>query len=584
MLIGKQLGPFAIDKELGSGAMGAVYRAKYVKTGAFVAIKVMAPGVGAGEQAMARFEREAAILKQLKHPNIVRLFATGRFHGQPFYAMEYIEGESLDHSMARRGRLTWEEVVKLGIALCDALQHAHDKGIIHRDLKPSNLMVLRDDTIKLTDFGIAKDLDMTGLTSAHCTVGTAAYMSPEQCKGERDLTHKSDLYSLGVVLYELVTGRKPFSAETPMDMFLQHVQGKFERPSRVVLDMPIWMDTLICQLLEKKPELRPMNASMVGSVLAQIRDKVASQKSAGVDAVEKRRADRTPFDPADPDEQDKQAAKTLKMAMGKAKPKRRKKLPPFLQRKWVQAGGIIAALLMIVGAIYWASRPPRPETLYERAAKLMKSSDTDDWETARDGPIAEYLDRYGHDNSKTTRQVQDWADMVDILVAERHLSKPYWRSNANTPEEKRAGNATVHEERDEYLEAKDDWQELAKAKDTIAEVDRPYILVAEHHLDQMEKSEAKEAELASRLALSNETPDFSRFDDEIELLAAEAIWKSKHCVTSDDFRKAQEKWDDLKSKSSKKERLWQFMASRNKQSLKVMEARNSKEPPPGSGQ
>src|SRR5262249_20731467 len=163
-------GPFEIDKELGSGAMGAVYRARYAKTGAFVAIKVMSPSLGSSEPAMARFEREASILKQLKHPNIVRLLATGKYHGQPFYAMEFIEGESLDHVLERRGRMTWEEIVSLGKPLCAALQHAHEKGIVHRDLKPSNLMILPDGTVKLTDFGIAKDLDVTQLTSAHCTV------------------------------------------------------------------------------------------------------------------------------------------------------------------------------------------------------------------------------------------------------------------------------------------------------------------------------------------------------------------------------------------------------------------------------
>src|SRR5207244_10975255 len=127
----------------------------------------------------------------------------------PFYAMEYCEGESLDRALARRGRLTWEEVVTLGTQLCDALQHAHLKCIIHRDLKPSNVMILPNGTIKLMDFGIAKDVDVTALTAANSTVGTAAYMSPEQCRGERELTPKSDLYSLGIMVYELMTGTKP---------------------------------------------------------------------------------------------------------------------------------------------------------------------------------------------------------------------------------------------------------------------------------------------------------------------------------------------------------------------------------------
>src|SRR5206468_9649378 len=140
-----------------------------------------------------RFEREWEILKQLKHPNIVRLIATGRISGTPFYAMEFVEGEALDEVMARRGRISWEEVVRLGRQLCAALQHAHEKGIVHRDLKPSNLIMLKDDTLKLTDFGIAKDMDVTALTAQNLTVGTAAYMSPEQCRGEKTVSAKSDL-------------------------------------------------------------------------------------------------------------------------------------------------------------------------------------------------------------------------------------------------------------------------------------------------------------------------------------------------------------------------------------------------------
>src|SRR5437660_438019 len=222
---GLQIGPFVVEGELGAGAMGAVYRARHLETGEHVAIKIVAPGLGSNPTIMARFKREAAILKQLRHPNIVRLVATGKFQGTPFYAMEYVDGESLDHVIARRGRLTWEEVVEFGQQLCAALQHAHEAGIIHRDLKPSNVMILPDGTVKLTDFGIAKDMDRTQLTAAHCTVGTAAYMSPEQCKGDRGLTTRSDLYSLGVMFYELLTGHKPFHADNSMDMFTQHLTG-----------------------------------------------------------------------------------------------------------------------------------------------------------------------------------------------------------------------------------------------------------------------------------------------------------------------------------------------------------------------
>src|SRR5207248_1928243 len=132
----------------------------------------------------------------------------------------------------------------------------------------------------------------------NCTVGTAAYMSPEQCRGERDLTSRSDLYSLGVMFYELVTGQKPFKADSPMDMFMLHVQGTFERPSRLVLDIPVWLDNLICQLLEKKPEQRPRDAAMVAETLSRIKEKVEAQRSAGED-ISKARGGRPLLDDQD---------------------------------------------------------------------------------------------------------------------------------------------------------------------------------------------------------------------------------------------------------------------------------------------
>src|SRR4051812_45085280 len=131
MQVGQKIGPFVVDRELGAGAMGAVYRAKHAETGQRVAIKVVSQSLATNDTALARFKREAAILKQLNHPNIVRLVATGKLGGSPFYAMEYVEGESLDRVMARRDKITWEHMVAIGTQLCAALQHAHEQGIVH---------------------------------------------------------------------------------------------------------------------------------------------------------------------------------------------------------------------------------------------------------------------------------------------------------------------------------------------------------------------------------------------------------------------------------------------------------------------
>lgn len=348
MLKDEKIGPFTVSRELGSGAMGSVYLADFAQqdgTSVPVALKIVNIGLLGNESALARFEREAAILKQLKHPHIVRLIATGRYRKTPFIAMEYVNGEPLDKVLARRTRIGWETVVDYSKQLCLALQHAHEKGIIHRDLKPSNLMLTLEGVLKLTDFGIAKDTDVTALTGANSTIGTAAYMSPEQCKGDKFISNKSDLYSLGVVLYELITGRKPFHAENTVDMFLKHVNDTPVRPAKLVPDLPVWLDNLIMFLLEKEKDRRPMDAATVGKMLADIEDKVQTQQSAGAVAAAARRSSRAIAGQTF-NEEDREAARALK-----GKKKKKKKSGPWYLRPWAKAIPIVFGIGLVATGI-----------------------------------------------------------------------------------------------------------------------------------------------------------------------------------------------------------------------------------------
>ncbi len=556
MLIGQQLGPFLVEKELGSGAMGTVYRGIYTKTKQRVAIKVMAPGLIGNEQSRARFTREANILKQFNHPNIVRLFATGKHQGLLYYAMEYIEGESLDHVLARRGRLSWEEICTFGQQLCSALQHSHDRGVIHRDLKPSNLMILPDGTLKLTDFGIAKDLDVTQLTEANCTVGTASYMSPEQCRGERNLTNKSDIYSMGIVFYELLTGRKPFICETVMDMFMAHVQGTFERPSRLVLDVPKWLDTLICQMMEKKPEQRPLSAAVIAASLSQVMEKVEALQSAGVDAARKRTIDRAPGD-APPDQKDREAAQTL---LGK---KRKKKKPrdPFYTRLWFQIVGIVVLVSAMGGILYAIFAPPSLSGLYHQAERLMASQDPEDWNRARSGPISAYLNRTGLPENDETRKMREWANRVDMREKENLLSRMVRNKNVKPQNDMEATalEAVRAEEVGDLGSAAHNWREV-KEKYQNEGGARPWMALAERRLVELDQVPQRVALLRKWV---HDTQELGYPPPEIQAPLQKQAFLAMRYERFGDLFAAEHAWAQMKTETEKNldERLWFLVAS-----------------------
>jgi eukaryotic-like serine/threonine-protein kinase len=544
MLIGKDLGPYNVDKELGSGAMGAVFRAKNRKSGERVAIKLMSLALGSSETAVNRFTREIAILKQLDHPNIVKYKGSGRYHGSPFYIMEYVEGESLDHILYRRGRLPWEEVVEIGISLCAGLQHAHDKGIIHRDLKPSNLMILKDGVVKLTDFGIAKDTDVTALTAANSTVGTAAYMSPEQCRGVRDISHKTDLYSMGIMFFELLTGKKPFAGETAMEVFLQHAnKTDYKRPSEIVMEVPIWLNTLVDQLMEKEPGKRPLNAKAVADSLLLIKEKIEAQRSAGVEAATKRRVDKARGDKK-LDEEDKDAARAM---LGK---KKKKKAAPFYTKGWFTVLALLTVALGIGVFVYFAFlRTPSAESLYSEA-QTLKASDP---KAAREGPIADFL-RY-HPNDEKIGAVRSWADDIDFdtLDKQMHNRRNSPLKFATTPEEDLFRKALKDEDEGKFKEAADAWAELSKKKTAPGPDMRAWGLIGERYLQQLNGLDAFYQSL-QRKVKENAKPGDDREKDALDAVRAEMEKKSA----------ARTKWDELKRSTERsiENHHWHVLAAK----------------------
>ncbi len=249
---------YEVKEKIGSGGMGTVYRARDVNLDRWVALKVLPPGLQDQDEALERFRREARALARLKHPHVAAVYDAHVEHGFPYLVMEFIEGETLEQRLQRRGRLSVAEVVRLGIELADALEHIHSHRIVHRDVKTANVILGPDGRAVLADFGIA--LVATLPRISHGGMGTPEYMSPEQAEG-RDLDGRSDLYSLGVVLYECLTGTVPFqragASLADLTALMQHIVATpMPDPREVATEIPDGLVEILTRCTAKRPEDR----------------------------------------------------------------------------------------------------------------------------------------------------------------------------------------------------------------------------------------------------------------------------------------------------------------------------------------
>ncbi len=248
-MIGKTISHYKILEELGRGGMGVVYLAEDMKLDRKVALKFLAPGALGGTEEKARFAHEAKAAAALAHPNICTIHEIDEYEGQSFIAMEYVEGESLK-SMIEKGPLAIEYVMDIGMQLAAGLQEAHEKGIIHRDIKPANIMITSKDRIKIMDFGLAKLRGKTMLTKEGTTLGTVSYMSPEQARGD-EVDSRTDIWSLGVVLYEMITGRMPFKGEYEQAVIYSILNDVPAPPTALRTDVPIELERVMLKCLAK---------------------------------------------------------------------------------------------------------------------------------------------------------------------------------------------------------------------------------------------------------------------------------------------------------------------------------------------
>ncbi len=256
-------GRYRIERPLGRGAMAVVYLAYDEELQRRVAIKILAEHLGADESIRTRFLREARVASRLSHPNVVQVYDANAAGGRLFIVMEHVPGSTLSES----GKVPYDKAVELALQACAGLQHAHEAGLVHRDVKPANLLLREDGVLKIADFGIARVADATELTKQGTILGTAAYLAPEQGAGER-VGPPADIYSVGAVLYELLTGRRPYEVDSLAELADRQRAGVIAPPRDLDRSIPEGIEAAVMHALAREPSFRPASAADFAQELA----------------------------------------------------------------------------------------------------------------------------------------------------------------------------------------------------------------------------------------------------------------------------------------------------------------------------
>ncbi len=256
---------YQLDERIGSGGMADVYKATDLLLNRPVAIKILHDQFKRDTEFINKFQREARAAARLSHPNIVNIYDVGVSEGDHYIVMEYVPGKTLKDKIQQDGHLSTEEALRIAREIAEALAHAHANGLVHCDIKPHNILMMADGHIKVADFGIARAVTESTMTYSGNVVGSVHYFSPEQAKGTM-ITPKSDVYSLGVVLYEMLTGRIPFTGETPVSIALKHLQEAPVPVREINPTIPASVEEIVTSAMQKNPELRPTSEELVRTI------------------------------------------------------------------------------------------------------------------------------------------------------------------------------------------------------------------------------------------------------------------------------------------------------------------------------
>src|SRR5262245_13195646 len=529
-MIGERFGNWVVEKERGRGAMGRVYLAREDSAtapgGRTAAIKVLAPELAQDPRFQQRFQREIEALRQLDHPNIIHFYEAGAKDGLFYYAMEYVDGRSLDDLLAEKKRLPAKEVLEIALQVSRALKHAHDHGIIHRDLKPSNLLRTDDGVMKLGDFGIAKLFAGDQLTATGGVIGTAHYLSPEQAAG-KPVTPRSDFYSLGVVLYHLLTGRPPFDGESILDLLHKHRFAQFDSPRKLVPEVPHDVDELICQLLQKDPARRPPDGGVLARQIERLRGKLERQaqqtiinatEEATVSEGEVAAAEKAPG-PA-----------TLMSRLMRQELEGYKYGGP-VRRFFNQPIVLVTLFLLCVGTIVWTVWRPHPsaDELFQNGARLMESANPADWEEARKSYFDPLNQEYpGHPYQK---EVEEYLQRIDDHEALRRALEGMRSTKAISEGQRFYQEGLRRCQAGDIAGARQIWQNVVASFQGI-EAEQRWVQAAERGLSELKKRSPGDGHRWDTVHEALRTARQLR--DEGKREAAEKIWKGIEDLYRDD--------------------------------------------------
>lgn len=506
----RRLGPFVLEEKLGAGGMGEVYRATHVETRRVVALKVLSAKAAGSKRIVARFARELEILKALMHDNIVRCYGGGRHEAEAYLVMELVSGGSLGSMLRRRGRLGWETAIDYGLQICDGLAYAHEWGIVHRDLTPANLLLTEDGkTVKIADFGIARVQYGKRLTATKHTLGTVAYMAPEQIRGAPPVSHRTDLYTLGCVMFEMLTGKLPFTCDSTAQMLYHHLGEPPPRVSSLVMDCPVWLDHLVNQLLEKDPLKRPHDASAVAQALREVQEKVAAGAGMAAHAASGGPSTLTTL----ADKQDK--TEVRKLIKGKKKKKGKK--TPFYERAWFLA----ACLLLTIGLGAWLLRPASESKLFAQIESMMADNEAVHRYKARE-LCQELLERFP--KGEHAGQARQFLDSMDMEKAERRLADDLKHGRKPATEGGRLfAEAWNYEQFGDRVTALEKYQGMVDLLPSDGN-ERPFVNLARRQIAALT---GKTDLSADRVAfLEARLNDADKLDEEGKIVEARSLWSS----------------------------------------------------------